>query len=121
MRWPSRSGQWADRLNGMPKYVVSSTLADPAWCNTTVLGGDALEAVAGLKHRLVGDIVLYGSSQLVGPVLEHDLVDELRLMVYPALVGSGARLFSAMNKKMSLRLIGTQRVGDGLTLLTYGT
>src|SRR2546421_2530548 len=91
-RWPSRSGEWADRLNGLPKYVVSSTLVDPDWNNSTVLEGDAVDQVSKLKQELEGDIVVYASRQLGRTLMEHDLVDELRLMVYPVVLGAGERL-----------------------------
>jgi dihydrofolate reductase len=118
-RWPSRSGEWADRLNGLPKYVVSSTLVDPDWNNSTVLSGDAVTEVSKLKQELNGDIVVYASCQLGRTLIEHDLVDELRLMVYPVVLGAGERLFGETSDKKRLRLVDTRTVGDGLAFLTY--
>jgi dihydrofolate reductase len=117
-RWPSRSGALADRLNGMPKYVVSSTLVDPEWSNTTVLTGEAVEEVSTLKQDLDGEIIVPGSIQLTRTLIEHDLVDELRLMVYPVVLGAGERLFGETSKKKPARLIDTRTVDD-LALLTY--
>jgi dihydrofolate reductase len=117
-RWPSRDGALADRLNSMPKYVVSSTLEDPDWNNTTVLKGDAVEEVSKLKQELQGEIVVAGSIQLVRALLEQDLVDELRLLVYPVVLGAGERLFGETSDKKAIRLVGTGTVGD-LALLTY--
>ncbi len=118
-RWLSRSGEWADRLNGMPKYVVSSTLEEPRWSNSTVLKGDVIDAVSKLKRELTGDIVVYGSTQLVHALMEHDLVDEVRLMIYPVVLGSGEHLFAEAGEKKPLRLIRAQAVGAGLVLLSY--
>jgi dihydrofolate reductase len=118
-RFPSRSGAWADRLNSMPKYVVSSTLVDPDWNNTTVLNGEVVNEVSKLKQELDGEIVVYASSQLVPTLIEHDLVDELRLIVYPVVLGAGERLFGETSDKTSLRLLNTATVGDGLAYLTY--
>jgi dihydrofolate reductase len=119
-RWPSRGGALADRLNTMPKYVVSSTLADPDWSNTTVLKGDVVEEVSNLKQKLAGEIVVPGSIQLVRTLIEHGLVDELRLMVYPVVLGAGERLFGKTTDKKQLRLIDTRTVDD-LAQLTYET
>jgi dihydrofolate reductase len=118
-RWPSRSGQWADRLNSLPKYVVSTTLQDPAWNNTTVLTGDVVDEVSALSRKINGDIVVYASFRLVHTLIEHDLVDELRLMIYPCVVGAGERLFGETTGKKQMRLVDTRTVGDGLVLLTY--
>jgi len=118
-RWPSRSGDYADRLNSMPKYVVSSTLQEPKWTNATVLKGGAVSEVSKLKQELAGDIVVYGSAQLVHTLREHDLADELRLMIYPVVVGAGERLFGETSDTKPMRLINTQTVGDGLAFLTY--
>ena len=118
-RWLSRSGDWADRLNSMPKYVVSSTLEEPKWSNSTVLRGDVVAEVSKLKRRLDGEIVVYASFQLVRTLLEHDLGDELRLTVYPVVVGAGERLFGEQSRKKAMRLLDTRTVGDGLACLTY--
>ena len=118
-RWPSRTGALADRLNSKPKYVVSSTLQDPAWNNTTVLKGDAVNEVSKLKQQLAGDIVVPASFQLVRTLIEHDLADELRLMIYPVVLGAGERLFGETSDKKSLRLISTRTVGNDLAYLTY--
>ena len=118
-RWLSRSGEWADRLNSMPKYVVSSTLGEPKWTNATVLKGNAVDAVSKLKQELAGEIVVAGSIQLAHTLMEHDLADELRLMIYPVVLGAGERLFSETSGRKPLRLIHTQTVGDSLALLTY--
>ncbi len=118
-RWPSRTGAWADRLNSMPKYVVSSTLVDPEWTNSTVLTGDVLNEVTKLKDRLDGEIVVNGSGQLARTLIEHHLVDELRLMVYPFVIGSGERLFPATSDPTAMRLVDTRTVGNGLALVTY--
>ncbi|MDQ6674429.1 MAG: dihydrofolate reductase family protein [Chloroflexota bacterium] len=118
-RWPPRSGEFADRLNSLPKYVVSSTLEDPDWNNSTVLKGDAVNEVSKLKQELNGDIVVYASRQLVRTLIEHDLVDELRLVVYPVVLGAGERLFGETSDKKPMRLIDTRTVGDGLAYLTY--
>jgi dihydrofolate reductase len=117
-RWPARTGELADRLNSKPKYVVSSTLQDPAWNNTTVLKGAAVSEVAALKQRLAGDIVVAASFQLVHALLEHDLVDELRLMVYPVVLGAGERLFGQTSDTKLMRLVGNKTVDD-LAFLTY--
>ncbi|SEG80799.1 Dihydrofolate reductase [Actinacidiphila yanglinensis] len=118
--WATRTGAWADRLRDLPKYVVSSAaLAEPAWAGCTVLGGDVPKEVAALRGRVEGDIVVYGSGRLVHTLIEHDLVDELRLMAYPLVIGAGDRLFGATGAVKSLRLTGTRTVGDGLALLTY--
>jgi dihydrofolate reductase len=118
-RWPSRSGEWADRLNSMPKYVVSSTLVDPDWSNSTVLKGDVVNEVSKLKQELNGEIVVYASGQLVRTLMEHELADELRLMVYPVVLGAGNRLFGETSHKKPMRLVDAQTVGDGLAYLTY--
>jgi dihydrofolate reductase len=118
-RWQSRSGEWADRLNSLPKYVVSSTLVDAEWNNSTVLKGDVVNEVSKLKQELDGEIVVYASRQLVHTLMEHDLVDELRLMVYPFVLGAGERLFGEISDKKSMRLLNTRTVGDGLAYLTY--
>jgi dihydrofolate reductase len=118
-RWLSRSGEWADRLNSMPKYVVSSTIDEPRWGNGTVLTGDVVKEVSKLKQELDGEIVVYASSQLVDTLLEHDLVDELRLMIYPVALGAGGRLFAGISDKKPLRLVHARTVGDSLALLTY--
>ena len=120
-RWPSRTGEWADRLNSLPKYVVSSTLQEPKWSNSTVLKGDVVTEVSKLKQELDGDIVVYASIQLVHTLMEHDLVDELRLMIYPVVLGAGERLFGETSDKKPMRLVDTRTVGDGLAFLTYET
>jgi dihydrofolate reductase len=109
----------ADRMNSKPKYVVSSTLHDPAWNNTTVLKGDVVSEVAALKERLDGEIVVYASYQLGRTLLEHDLVDELRVTVFPVALGTGERLFGETGDKKAMRLLGTRMVGAGLVLYTY--
>jgi dihydrofolate reductase len=117
--WPSRSGEFADKFNSMPKYVVSSTLDEAEWNNSTVLEGDVAEAVSKLRQRLDGDIVVHGSAQLVQTLLEHDLVDELRLMVFPVVLGSGKRLFGDTSDKKRLRLVDSKIVGEGVAILIY--
>ena len=117
--WPSRGGELADRLNSVPKYVVSSTLEDPDWNNSTVLRGDVVTEVSKLKHKLDGEIVVLGSPRLARTLIERDLVDELRLMVYPVVLGAGERLFGATGDKKPVRLVDTRTVGDGIAILTY--
>jgi dihydrofolate reductase len=117
--WPSRDGEFADKFNNMPKYVVSSTLGDPEWNNSTVLKGDLVEEVRKLKQDQDGDIVVHGSARLVQTLIEHDLVDELRLMVYPVVLGSGKRLFGETSDKKPLRLVESKVVGDGVSILIY--
>ncbi len=118
-RWSSRSGEWADKLNSMPKYVMSSTLEHPRWSNATVLNGDVAAEVSRLKQELDGEILVYASSQLVRTLMEHDLADELRLVVFPVVLGAGERLFGQTSDKKPLRLLGTRAIGDGLAFLTY--
>jgi dihydrofolate reductase len=118
-RWPSRTGELADRLNSMPKYVVSSTLKEPKWNNSTVLKGDVLNEVSKLKQELTGEIVVPASFQLVQTLMEHDLVDELRLKIFPVVLGTGARLFGETSDKKPMRLLGTQTVEGGIAYLTY--
>ena len=118
-RWPSRGGELADRLNTLPKYVVSSTLEHPAWNNSTVLRGDVLSEVSTLRQELNGEIMVPASFQLVHALVEHDLVDELRLKVFPVVLGAGERLFGQTSDKKPLRLVGTQTVEGGVTFLAY--
>jgi dihydrofolate reductase len=117
--WPSREGEFADKFNTMPKYVVSSTLEDPEWNNTTVLKGDVRNEVEKLKQEQDGDIVVHGSARLVQTLIEHDLVDELRLMVFPVVLGSGKRLFGETSEKKPLRLVDSKVVGDGVLIVVY--
>jgi dihydrofolate reductase len=118
--WPSREGEFAEKFNSMPKHVVSSTLREPEWSNSTVLEGDLTTGVERLKDRYAGDIVVHGSAQLVQALLERDLVDELRLMVFPVVLGTGKRLFGETSDKKRLQLVDTRTVGDGVLVLTYG-
>jgi len=118
-RWAARPGEFADRLNSLPKYVVSATLRDPRWTNVTVLKGDVTDEVTRLKRELDGDIVVYASYQLERALIEHGLVDELRLFVFPVVVGAGERLFGQTTGMKPFRLAGSRTVGDGLVLLTY--
>jgi dihydrofolate reductase len=118
-RWSSRSGELADRLNSMPKYVVSSTLEDPAWSNSTVLGGDPVEEVSKLKQELPGEILLPASFRLVHALMEHDLVDRLRLKIFPVVLGAGERLFGETSDQKPMRLVDTRAFGDGVAVLTY--
>jgi dihydrofolate reductase len=120
-RWLSRSGEWADKLNRMPKYVVSSTLEEPRWSNSTVLKGDVVTEVSKLKQELDGEILVYASYQLGRTLIDHDLVDELRLTVFPVVLGAGERLFGETSDKKAIRLVGTRTLGDGLVFVTYQT
>jgi dihydrofolate reductase len=117
--WPGRDGEFADKFNTMPKYVVTSTLEEPEWNNTTPLRGDLAEEVAKLKEQHERDIVVHGSARLVQALVEGDLVDELRLMVFPLVLGSGKRLFGETSDKKPLRLVDSKIVGDGVAILTY--
>ena len=117
--WPTRDGEFADKFNTMPKYVVSSTLEEPEWNNSTVLKGDVAEEVATLKAKHEGDIVVHGSPQLVQTLVENDLVDELRLMVFPVVLGTGKGLFGETRDKKTLRLVDSKVVGDGVAILIY--
>jgi dihydrofolate reductase len=118
--WPSREGEFADMFNSMPKYVVSSTLTAPEWTNSTVIRGDDLvEEVSKLKQEADGDVVVHGSAQLAQALIEHDLVDEVRLMVFPVILGTGKRLFGDPGEKKTLRLVDSKVVGDGVVILTY--
>jgi dihydrofolate reductase len=118
-RWPSRSGELAERLNSLPKYIVSSTLEHPDWNNSTVLKGDVLNEVSKLKHELKGEVVVPASFQLVRTLMEHDLVDELRLKIYPVVLGAGERLFGETSDKKPMRLVDTQTVEGDVVFLTY--
>jgi dihydrofolate reductase len=118
-RWPSRSGELADRLNSLPKYVVSSTLEDPDWNNSTVLKGDLVNEVSMLRQELDGDIVVYGGFQLLRTLIEHDLVDELRLKVFPVVLGGGERLFGETSDKKRMRLVDSQTLDGDVAYLTY--
>jgi dihydrofolate reductase len=119
VRWRPRSGGLADRLNSMPKYVVSSTLQEPDWNNSTVLRGDVVTEVSKLKQELDGEIVVPASYQLGRTLIAHDLVDEVRLVVFPVVLGAGERLFDQAIGKKPMHLVDTKRIGDGLVLLTY--
>ncbi|HEX4626742.1 MAG TPA: dihydrofolate reductase family protein [Solirubrobacteraceae bacterium] len=118
-RWKSRTGEWADRLKRLPKYVVSSTLVDPDWGTSSVLNGDVVEEVSKLKRELDGEIVVNGSFQLGRALMEHDLVDEVRLIVFPVVLGAGERLFGAAGDERPMRLVDTRTVGEGLAFLAY--
>jgi dihydrofolate reductase len=117
--WPSREGEFADKFNTMPKYVVSSTLREATWNNSTVLRGDVGEEAAKLRREQDGDVVVHGSARLVQTLLERDLVDEVRLMVFPVVLGSGKRLFGATSDMKRLRLVDSKTVGDGVAILIY--
>jgi dihydrofolate reductase len=117
--WPERDGEFADKFNTMPKYVVSSTLRDPEWTNSTVLSGDVVDEITKLKKEQDGDIVVHGSAQLVQSLIENDLVDELRLMVFPVVLGTGKRLFGETTDKKRLRLSSSTVVGDGVAIQVY--
>jgi dihydrofolate reductase len=119
--WPSREGEFADKFNEMPKYVVSTTLEDPEWNNSTVIRGDLPREVARVKDEIDGDIVVHGSVTLARELIENDLVDELRLMVFPVVLGSGKRLFGDTSDKKPLRLANSRAVGDGVSILVYET
>jgi len=118
-RWLGRSGEWADRLNSLPKYVVSATLADAAWSNATVLRGDVVDEVSQLKRTLDGEIAVFGSYQLGRMLIEHDLIDEVRLVVFPVVLGAGERLFGETSDQKPVRLMGTETIGAGLVRMTY--
>jgi dihydrofolate reductase len=117
--WPERDGEFADKFNTMPKYVVSSTLRDPEWTNSTVLSGDVVDEITKLKKEQDGDIVVHGSAQLVQSLIENDLVDEFRLMVFPVVLGTGKRLFGETTDKKRLRLSSSTVVGDGVAIQVY--
>jgi dihydrofolate reductase len=119
--WPSRTDDvgFADKFNNMPKYVVSSTLENPEWKNSTVLKGDVADEVSKLRQELAGNIVVHGSAQLVQTLIEHNLVDELHLMVFPVVLGTGKRLFGDTTNKKPLRLVDSKTVGDGVTIVIY--
>jgi dihydrofolate reductase len=117
--WPAREGEFADKINSMPKYVVSTTLEHPEWTNSTVLGGDVVEAVSRLREDSDQEIVVHGSARLAQTLLEHDLVDELRLMVFPVVLGSGKRLFGETQATKPLHLVDARTVGAGVQILVY--
>ena len=118
--WPQRDGEFADKFNTMPKYVVSSTLRDPEWTNTTVLDGDLAAAVGRVRDAHDGMVVVHGSAQLAQSLLAEDLVDELRLMVFPVVLGTGKRLWGETDDKKALTLTDSKIVGDGVAILVYG-
>ena len=119
VRWRPRSGELADRLNSMPKYVVSSTLEEPDWNNSTILNGDVVTEVSKLKQQLDGEIVVPASRQLGRTLIEHDLADELRLVVFPVVLGAGERLFGEVSSIKPMRLVDARILGDSLAFLTY--
>ncbi len=116
--WPERDGEYADKLNAMSKYVVSSTLTDPTWANTTVIGG--VEDVRSLKDQHP-EIMIHGSKQLTDALLEAGLVDEWRMMIFPVVVGTGKRCFGDPGHAVNLRLTDSRAVGDGVQILVYAT
>jgi dihydrofolate reductase len=118
--WPQRDGEFADKFNNMPKYVVSSTLKDPEWTNTTVIDGDLAAAVDRVRDAHDGMVVVHGSAQLAQSLLAADLVDELRLMVFPVVLGTGKRLWGDTDDKKPLKLTDSKMVGDGVAILVYG-
>ena len=118
--WPSRDGEFADKFNSMPKYVVSSTLKDPEWTNTTVLEGDLAEQVAKVRDSHDGDVTVHGSVQLVQALIDNDLVDALHLMVFPVVLGAGKKLFGETRDTKTLKLTDSKTVGDGVSILVYG-
>ena len=118
--WPSRDGEFADKFNNMPKYVVSSTLKDPEWTNTTVVEGDLAEQVPKLRDSHEGDVTVHGSVQLAQELIDKDLVDALHLMVFPVILGAGKRLFGETGDKKTLKLTDSKTVGDGVSILVYG-
>jgi dihydrofolate reductase len=118
-RWPSRDGALAERLNRLPKYVVSSTLEDPAWNNSKVLKGDVVDEVSKLRQAINGEIIVPGSFQLLRALMEHDLIDELRLKIFPVVLGAGKRLFGETSDKKPMRLVDSRPLGDGVAVLTY--
>jgi dihydrofolate reductase len=118
-RWPSRTGELADRLNGLPKYIVSSTLEGPDWNSSVVLKGDVVKEISRLKHELQGEIVVPASFQLVRTLMEHDLVDELRLKIFPVVLGAGERLFGETSDQKPMRLVDTQTIDSDIAYLTY--
>ena len=117
--WNTREGVWADRLRELPKYVVSATVTEAVWVNSTVVSGPVVDAVTGLKSRYERDIVVYGSGQLVRALFEHDLVDEVRLTVHPWLIGAGDRIFDGLGARRGLRLLSNNRIGANLAHLAY--
>jgi len=118
-RWLGRTGEWADKLNSLPKYVVSSTLIEPKWSNATVLKGDVGKEVSSLKKEIDGEIIVYASYRLVHTLIEHDLVDEFRLVIFPVVLGAGTRLFGESSNKRPLRLVCAKTIGEGLAFVTY--
>ena len=118
-RWLGRTGEWADKLNSLPKYVVSSTLTEPKWSNATVLKGDVGKEVSSLKKEIDGEIIVYASYRLVHTLIEHDLVDEFRLVIFPVVLGAGTRLFGESSNKRPLRLVCAKTIGEGLAFVTY--
>jgi dihydrofolate reductase len=118
-KWLSRSGELADRLNGLPKYVVSTTLDKPRWSNATVLGGDVPGQVSKLREQLAGDIVVIGSIQLARTLMDYDLADEFRLKIFPVVLGAGERLFGETSDKRPVRLVHARALGDALAYLSY--
>jgi dihydrofolate reductase len=117
--WPQREGEFAEKFNSMPKYVVGTKANAARWTNTSVLEGDPVQAARRLREERTGDIVVHGSAQLAQTLFEHDLVDELRLMVFPVVLGDGKRLFDETSDKKTLRLIDSSVVGDGVAILVY--
>jgi dihydrofolate reductase len=120
-RWLPRTGEWADKLNNMPKYVVSATATEPKWGNSTVITGDIVGQVSKLKQEISGEILVFGSYQLVRTLIEHDLVDEFRLVIFPVILGAGQRLFGETTNQKAIRLANATTIGDGLTYVTYET
>jgi dihydrofolate reductase len=118
-RWNSQTSDWAQRLNALPKYVISSTITEPVWVNGVVLKGDVVEEVTHLKEQIDGEIIVYASRPLVHTLLEHDLVDEIRLFVFPIIAGQGERVFAALSDKHALRRVDVQAVGESLLHQTY--
>jgi dihydrofolate reductase len=117
--WPSREGEFADKFNSMPKYVISSTLKDPEWNNTTVLSGDVVDEVTKLKQEHDGTIQVPGSNRLVHTLVEHDLVDQVNQMIFPVVLGTGKRVFGETSDKKAMRLVDAKTVGDGVVILIH--
>jgi dihydrofolate reductase len=118
-RWQSRPGDWAEKLNSLPKYVTSTTGEKPKWSNSSVLSGDVVSEIAKLKQKIDGEILVYASYQLVHTLIEHDLADELRLVIFPVLLGGGRRLFGETTAAKPMRLVGVNTIGKGLAFVTY--